>query len=51
MIDAEEVKKQAQKELDDEAFRRAVEMAKVKIRSQKSLMRILFPYKIVIIKK
>lgn len=51
MIDVKEVTKQAQKELDEEAFREAVEKAKVKIRNQKSLMRRLFPYKIVFIKK
>lgn len=46
-----EIKKQAQKELDEEQFRHAVERYKDKLRKSRSLWDKIIPFKIIIVRK
>lgn len=50
-LDVEAIKKQAQAELEEEQFRAAVEEYKEKLRNKRSFWDIIFPYKIVFLKK
>ena len=50
-MNIEAIKEQAKKELDDEEFRSKVEKYKNKLREKRSLIDIIFPYRIIIIKK
>ena len=50
-VDIEKVKEQAKKELEEAAFQKAVEEEKDRLRKKKSFWDIIFPYKIIIIKK
>ena len=51
MIDLEKVKEQAQKEIEEEDYRIAVEEMKEKLRRKLTLWDRLFPWKIIIVKK
>lgn len=46
-----EILEQAKKEIYEEDFKRAVEKMKIKIRTKKTLLDRIFPYKIVLVKK
>ena len=50
-MNIDKIKKKALEEIKDEDFRTAVEKYKQKLRNKKSLLDVLFPYKIIIIKK
>ena len=50
-MNIEEVKKSAKKELEEELFREAVVRYKEKLKTKRSLWDLIFPYKIVLIKK
>lgn len=47
-MDAVKVKKEAEKELEEERFREAVEQMKSKLRQKKPLLHKIFPWKITI---
>lgn len=48
---AEEIIKQAEKEYKEEVFRHEVEKYKQKLREKRSWIDVIFPFKIIIIKK
>lgn len=50
-MDIKKIKQQALKEIEEEHFTEAVEDYKEKLRNKKSVWDILFPYRILIIKK
>lgn len=50
-MNLDDVKKQAQKELDEEYFKEAVEKYKIKLKTKRSIWDKVFPYKIMLIKK
>lgn len=50
-LNLEEIKKQAAQEIYEEKFRAAVEKEKERIKSKRNIFDILFPFKIIIIKK
>ncbi len=50
-LDINEIKLQAEKEFKEELFRDAVERHKQKLREKKTVWDIIFPWKIIIIKK
>lgn len=50
-MDLNKVREQAKKELEEERFRKAVEDYKVKLKTKKSFLDKLFPYKILIVRK
>lgn len=50
-MDVELIKKTAQAELEHEIFRRAVAQHKERLRKKKSLWDIIFPWKIIIVRK
>lgn len=50
-MDIEEVKKQAEEELQEDLFREAVEKYKIKLRTKRSFIDRLIPFKILIIRK
>ena len=50
-INTEEIKSQAKKELEEEYFKQEVEKYKEKLRQKRSFWDIIFPYKIIILKK
>lgn len=51
MIDLQEVILQAKKELKEEQFRLAVDKEKERLRNKRSLWDVVFPWRIVIIRK
>lgn len=51
METSKEIKAQAEKELQEEYFREAVEKYKEKLRNKRSVWDIVFPYRILIVKK
>ena len=50
-MEAEAIMRQAKLELEEELFREKVEAYKQKLRQKRSFWDIIFPYKILIIKK
>ncbi len=50
-LDFEKVKEIAQRELDEELFREEVEKYKTKLRNKRSLWDMVFPWKLLIVKK
>lgn len=51
MLDVNKVKAQAEKELEEERFRAAVDKYKERLKNKRSFWDIIFPFKIVILKK
>lgn len=50
-MDMKEIRAQAEKELEEERFKEAVEKYKEKLKKKRSFWDVIFPYKIVFIKK
>ena len=50
-MDISKVKEQAEKELNEELFRKAVDEMKDKLRQKRSLWDKIFPYKIIFVRK
>ena len=50
-MDVSEVERQARKELEEESFREAVEMAKTKLKERKSFLSVIFPFKLLIVRR
>lgn len=50
-MDLNKIREQAQKELEEERYRAAVDKEKERLRNKKSLWDRIFPYKIIILKK
>ena len=46
-----EIKKQAELEYQQELFRKAVDEYKAKLRTKRTIWEIVFPYKIMVVKK
>jgi len=47
----EEVKRKAKQEIEEEDFRDEVEKYKARLRAKKSFIDLIFPYKIIVIRK
>ena len=50
-MNIQEIKKQAEKEIQEEEYRKAVDLYKSKIKTKKSFWNRFFPYRVIFIKK